>query len=86
MLTGICEASLMDEPINVRFTFMTMLVIRDLWGDVIGTDVAIARRLNMPLAEFQQCVAVLLSREENSVDGPRLERASRGRGYRVVTE
>ena len=84
----ITESSLMEEPINVRYTFVLMLAIADPEGYVIGTNVAIARRLNMSLDEFEQCLAVLMSPDPNSnskeYEGRRVIVSDSDRGYFVV--
>ena len=84
----ITESSLMEERINVRYTFVLMLAIADPEGYVIGTDVAIARRLNMPLAEFESCLRVLMAPDENSNskdhEGRRVLVSDGERGYRLV--
>ena len=78
----------MEEPINVRYTFVMMLAIADPEGYVIGTDVAIARRLNMPLDEFLDCLAVLMSPDPDSnsqeLEGRRVAVSTSERGYHVV--
>jgi hypothetical protein len=88
LFSRITESSLMEEPINVRYTFVMLLAIADPQGYVIGTDVAICRRLNMALAEFQQCLAVLLEPDPHSNskehDGRRVVESDGERGYRLV--
>lgn len=78
----------MEEPIDVRYTFVLLLAISDPSGHVIGTDVAIARRINMPTAQFQKCIKVLMSPDENSnskeEDGRRLLPSEGERGYKIV--
>lgn len=78
----------MEEPINVRYTFVLLLAIADPDGYVIGTDVAIARRLNMSLKEFKRCVAVLSQPDENSnskeEEGRRVVGSNADRGYFIV--
>lgn len=78
----------MEEPINVRYTFMMLLAIADPKGYVIGTDIAIARRLNIKLSELQECLAVLLAPDPNSnsqeSEGRRLVPSDTDRGYRLV--
>lgn len=84
----ITESSLMEEPINVRYTFVLMLAIADPEGYVIGTNIAIARRLNMDLAEFEECLGVLMSPDANSNskdhEGRRVLVSDGERGYRLV--
>lgn len=84
----ITESSLMEEHIHVRYTFIMLLAIADREGQVIGTDVAIARRLNMAVEEFVSCVSVLMSPDHDShsreLDGRRITGHTSGRGYKVV--
>ncbi len=84
----ITESSLMEEPINVRYTFVLMLAIADPEGYVIGTDVAIARRLNMKLDEFRKCLQVLMAPDLNSNskerEGRRIIVSNGERGYQLV--
>ena len=84
----ITESSLMEEPINVRYTFVLMLAIADPEGYVIGTNIAIARRLNMDLGEFEECLGVLMSPDANSNskdhEGRRVLVSDGERGYRLV--
>lgn len=88
LFSRITESSLMEEPINVRYTFVLMLAIADPEGYVIGTDVAIARRLNMPLAEFEKCLETLLAPDPHSnsklLNGVRLVNSDGERGYKIV--
>lgn len=88
LFARITESSLMEEPIEVRYTFVMLLAIADQTGHVIGTDVAIARRLNMPTADFSRCLAVLMApdRDSNSpeLDGRRVVESEGERGYRIV--
>lgn len=78
----------MEEPIEVRYTFVMLLAIADPSGHVIGTDVAIARRLNMPTADFARCLAVLMEPDPDSnspeLDGRRVVESEGERGYRIV--
>lgn len=88
LFARITESSLMEEEIPVRYTFVMLLAIADKEGDVIGTDVAIARRLNMPLEEFQRCVGILgmpdPSSNSKDAEGKRVIPADSERGYKVV--
>lgn len=88
LFARITESSLMEEPINVRFTFMLMLAIADPEGYVIGTDVAIARRMNMSVPEFVQCIETLSQPDPASnskeKDGRRIIPSDGERGYKVV--
>lgn len=78
----------MEEAIPVRYVFVMLLAIADSEGDVVGTDIAIARRLNMPVEEFQKCVAVLGTADPDSnskdMNGRRVVLSDSERGYRVV--
>lgn len=78
----------MEESIPARYVFMTLIAIADQDGDVIGTDVAIARRINMPLGEFRDAVASLMrdDPDSNSKDeaGKRIIPCSSERGYHLV--
>lgn len=88
LFSRITESSLMEEPIDVRYTFTFMLAICDPTGHVIGTDVAIARRLNMALQDFQRCVAILMSPDSDSnskeEEGRRIIQSDGERGYKLV--
>lgn len=84
----IVESSLMETPIEVRYTFVFLLAIADLTGHVIGTDIAIARRLNMPLEGFRRCITELGSPDPDSnsqeCEGRRVVPSEVERGYRIV--
>lgn len=88
LFSRITESSLMEEPMNVRYTFVMLLAIADPTGHVIGTDVAIARRLNMPVPELQQCIAALMAVDPHSnskeEDGRRVVLSEGERGYLIV--
>lgn len=88
LFSRITESSLMEEPIPVRYTFVLLLAIADPEGYVIGTDVAIARRLNMELSEFTICISALMEPDENSnskeEDGRRVILSDHERGYKIV--
>lgn len=79
----------MEEPIPVRYAFVMMLAIADESGVVVGTDVAIARRINMPLPEFQDAIRVLSAPdpESNNMEheGRRIIQSAGERGYQVVS-
>jgi len=78
----------MEEKVTTRYVFMMMLAISDRHGDVIGTDVAIARTMNVTLLEFVNSVKPLLSPDPSSnsqaEEGRRLVPSENGRGYRIV--
>lgn len=78
----------METPLEVRYTFVFLLAIADPQGFVIGTDVAIARRLNMPLEEFRRCIHALKLPDPNSNskehEGRRVIDSDVERGYEIV--
>lgn len=88
LFSRITSSSLMEEPLNVRYTFMMMLAVADPEGLVIGTDVALARVVNMPLDEFKECVAALMRADPESnskeLEGRRIVASDGERGYRIV--
>jgi hypothetical protein len=88
LYSRITESSLMEEPIPVRYTFMGLMAIADQSGHVIGTDVAIARRLNMPLEQFTEAINRLMAPDPHSnskeVEGRRVVPSEGERGYRLV--
>lgn len=88
LFSRITESSLMEEPLEVRYAFMMLLAMCDPTGHVIGTDVAIARRMNMPLEEFRRCITALSQPDPDSnsmeQDGRRITPSENERGYFVV--
>jgi hypothetical protein len=78
----------MEEAIEVRYLFVMMLAIADPEGYVIGTDVAIARRINMELDEFKDCLTVLMNPDPSSnskeKEGRRVIPSDCERGYHIV--
>lgn len=88
LFSRITESSLMEEPIEVRYAFVMLLAICDPTGHVIGTDVAIARRINMPIEDFVRCAGVLMEPDLHSNskerDGRRIVPSDHERGYLVV--
>lgn len=84
----ITESSLMEEEITTRYVFVMFLAMADPRGYVIGTDLAISRRLNMPLRDFEAAVTVLLAPDPNSnsleEEGRRIVSSDTERGYRIV--
>ncbi len=88
LFSRITESSLMEESVNVRYVFIMLLAIADPEGVVIGTDVAVSRRLNIPLQEFKNCVEILSKPDANSNsakhDGKRLIPNDGERGYLIV--
>lgn len=88
LFSRIAQSSLMEEDVEVRYCFMMMLAIADSGGDVIGTDVAIARTINLPLDTFRRCADALSQPDPDSNsqahDGRRLIPSDAGRGYLIV--
>jgi hypothetical protein len=88
LFSRITESSLMEEPVSARYTFMMLLAIADPSGHVIGTDVAIARRMNLPTEAFIADIASLMLPDADSnskaEDGRRVVESDGERGYRVV--
>ena len=88
LFSRITESSLMEESVQVRYTFVMMLAIADPEGYVIGTDVAIARRINVPLGNFEDSISVLMAPDPHSnskeFEGRRIIISNCERGYHVV--
>ena len=88
LFSRIAQSSLMEQDVDVRYCFMMMLAIADPVGDVIGTDIAIARTVNLPLADFKRCIKVLMEPDPDSNsqahDGRRVIASENGRGYQLV--
>lgn len=88
LFSRIAQSSLMEQDVETRYCFMMLLAIADSGGDVIGTDVALARAVNLPLATFKRCAEALMSPDPDSNsqihDGRRLVQSESGRGYLVV--
>lgn len=88
LFSRITESSLMEEEIDIRYTFVMLLAIADPKGYVIGTDVAIARRLNMDVDHFRQCIGELMKPDPDSnskeEEGRRVVVSDWERGYRCV--
>ena len=88
LFSRIAQSSLMEEKVTTRYVFMMMLAISDRHGDVIGTDIAIARTMNVTLDEFTNAVNPLLAPDPASnsqaEEGRRLVHSENGRGYRIV--
>jgi len=84
----ITESSLMEEEIPTRYAFVMLLAIADRHGEVIGTDVALSRRLNMPLGVFKDAIEKLSSPDKDSnsteFEGRRLIPSEAERGYHIV--
>ncbi len=88
LFSRITESSLMEQPVPTRYVFLALLAIADPKGHVIGTDIALARRINIPLNSFQEAVRNLMEPDPDSnstsEDGRRLVPSDCGRGYRLV--
>lgn len=88
LMSRITESSLMEEDVPVRYVFMMMLAIADPEGYVVGTDVAIARRMNISVNDLQKALVPLMSPDPNSNskehDGKRIIDSDCERGYFVV--
>jgi hypothetical protein len=88
LFSRITESSLMEESLPTRCVFLLMLAIADPHGYVIGTDVAIARRLNVPVGEFALALNRLMSTDADSnsreQEGRRIVRSDCERGYHIV--
>lgn len=88
LYSRITESSLMEQPIEVRYTFMMLLAIADSTGRVVGTDIAIARRINLPLLTFVNSVNSLKEPDPDSnskeEDGRRVVSSDSERGYQIV--
>jgi len=88
LFSRIAQSSLMEQDVVTRYCFMMLLAISDPCGDVIGTDVAIARTVNLPLDTFNRCIADLMSPDPDSnsqaKEGRRIVESDAGRGYTIV--
>lgn len=84
----ITESSLMEEDIEVRYVFLMLLAIADATGHVIGTDTAIARRINVPAETFSAAIKALQQPDESSNskerEGRRVVPSDSERGYFLV--
>lgn len=85
LFSRITESSIIEESITTRWVFVGLLAIADLDGTVIGTDIAIARRLNVLLEDFEASMKVLMApdKESNNQDfeGRRIIPSQGERGY-----
>ena len=88
LFSRITESSLMEETIEARYVFVMFLAIADPRGEVIGTDVALARRLNMSLDQLKLALAPLMEPDPDSnsreCEGRRIVRSNGERGYHIV--
>ena len=88
LFSRIAQSSLMEEKVSTRYVFMMLLALSDRHGDVIGTDIAIARMMNISKDDFIESIQPLLSPDldSNSPDeeGRRIIPSENGRGYKLV--
>jgi len=88
LFSRITESSLMEEPLPVRYVFVMLLAISDPQGYVIGTDVALARKLNISLHDFTSALDKLKATDPDSgspeLEGRRIVPSDAERGYRIV--
>ena len=88
LLSRITESSLMEQNIATRYVFLMMLAIANEEGVVVGTEIAIARRLNMDLVLFQSSIANLTQPDEDSNSkehgGRRIVLSEQPRGFLIV--
>lgn len=88
LFSRITESSLMEEPVPSRYVFMMMLAISDPKGYVIGTDIAISRRLNLSVDEFKKALVPLMLPDPHSNsrkhEGRRVIPSDGERGYYLV--
>ena len=85
LFSRIAQSSLMEEKVNTRYVFMMMLALSDRHGEVIGTDVAISRMMNVPKNDFCDALKPLLEPDLDSnspaEEGRRIILSENGRGY-----
>ena len=88
LFSRIAQSSLMEQNVETRYCFMMLLAIADIEGDIIGTDVAIARAINLPLERFKTSIEALMLPDADSnsqvLEGRRVVKSDNGRGYRIV--
>jgi hypothetical protein len=88
LFSRIAQSSLMEQDVETRYCFMMLLAIADIEGDIIGTDVAIARSINLPLETFRASIESLMAPDPDSnsqvLEGRRVVKSDNGRGYRIV--
>lgn len=89
LFSRITESSLMEEDVPTRYVFLMLLAIADKHGHVIGTDKAIARRMNIPEPDFKKALKKLMSPDESSNnqdhEGRRVLESEEERGYKLVS-
>jgi len=87
-MARITESSLMEEDVLTRYVFMMLLAIADPEGYVVGTDVAIARRINVSVAELKGALERLMAPDPSSNsrerEGRRVIESDIERGYFLV--
>ena len=88
LFSRIAQSSLMEEKVTTRYVFIMMLALSDRHGEVIGTDVAIARMMNVPKNDFCESLKPLLEPDLDSnspaEEGRRIIPSENGRGYKIV--
>jgi hypothetical protein len=88
LFSRIFESSLWEEPLTVRFVFIALLALADPAGYVVGTDIALARRLNVSLDDFRRAIDRLMQPDPESnskaEQGRRIVRSDGEQGYRIV--
>jgi hypothetical protein len=88
LFARITESSLMEEPVETRYTFLLLLAIAGPDGVVVGTDIALARRLNIPIETFRAAIDRLMAPDPDSnspaEEGRRVLRSEGERGYQLV--
>jgi len=88
LFSRIAQSSLMEEKVTTRYVFMMLLALSDRHGEVIGTDIAIARMMNVPKDDFCESLKPLLEPDPDSnspaEEGRRVIASESGRGYKIV--
>src|SRR6266849_2536232 len=89
LFSSIVNSSLMEESVIVRYVFLMLLAVADQLGFVAGTDLALARKFNVNLLEFQEAVKVLMAPDPGSNnrdhEGRRVIPSEGERGYILVS-
>lgn len=88
LFSRIAQSSLMEQDVETRYCFMMLLAIADIEGDIIGTDVAISRSINLPMETFRASIESLMMPDPDSnsqvKEGRRVVKSDNGRGYNIV--
>lgn len=88
LMSRITESSLMEEDVLTRYVFMMLLAIADPEGYVVGTDIAIARRINVSVPELKASLERLMAPDPSSnsreYEGRRVIESDVERGYFLV--